>query len=105
VKYLTNFKRSINKASIETTRMMSAHLRAEAHASGWPAHIVRGLHVTHSDGDFAVNVHKDHRDEAMNLEYGTPDTQPTAAIRRFNNRQREAEKFLIARASKHWSKI
>lgn len=85
--------------------MMSAHLRAEAQASGWPSHIVRGLHVTHSDGSFTVNVHKDHRAEAMNLEYGTPDTQPTAAIRRFNNRQKEAEKFLIARASQHWSKI
>lgn len=103
MKYLTTLKESLNKASVETTRMMSAHLRTEAQASGWPSHIVRGLHVTHNKGSFSVNIHKDHRAEAMNLEYGTPDTQPTAAIRRFNNRQQEAERFLIGRAHKHWS--
>jgi hypothetical protein len=37
----------------------------------------------------------------MNLEYGTPGQQPTAAIRRFNNRQEEAEKFLVGRAFQH----
>jgi hypothetical protein len=101
VNYLNNFKESLNKASVETTRMMSAHLRSEAQASGWPSHIVRGLNVTHNKGSFSVNVHRSHRAEAMNLEYGTPSTQPTAAIRRFKNRQQETERFLIGRTSKH----
>lgn len=99
--YLNKVKSSLNKASVETARFMSAHLRAEARACGWPEHIVSSLHVAHSDGVFSVHSHPDHRAEVLNLEYGTPDTQPTAAIRRFNNRQYESEKFLIGRTAMH----
>ena len=99
--YLSKVKESLHKASIETTRMMSAQLRSEARASGWPSHIVRTLHVAHSDGAFTVHSHDDHRAEALNLEYGTPGTQPTAAIRRFANRTSESEKFLLGRTMKH----
>ena len=80
---------------------MSAHLRSEARASGWPEHIVSTLHVKHSGGAFTVHAHPDYQKDVMDLEYGTPSTQPTAAIRRFNNRQQEAERFLIKRAFHH----
>ena len=99
--YLKNVQSSLKKASMDTTKIMSAQLRSEARASGWPDHIVRSLHVAHQDGEFNVLAHPDHRAEAMNLEYGTPGTQPTAAIRRFNNRTREAEKFLMGRTMAH----
>ena len=80
---------------------MSAHLRSETRASGWPERVVRGMHVTYDDGKFAVRSHPTHKAEVLNLEYGTPDTQPTAAIRRFNNRQYESEKFLVKRTMHH----
>lgn len=99
--YLKAAKESLHKASVETTRFMSAHLRSEARASGWPDHVVRGMHVTYDDGNFAVHSHPDHKAEILNLEYGTPDTQPTAAIRRYANRTAEAQKFLLGRAAKH----
>ena len=99
--YLKAAKQSLHKASLETTRFMSAHLRAETRASGWPEHIVRGMHVTYDDGKFSVHSHPDHKDEVLNLEYGTPGTQPTAAIRRHANRTSEAEKFLLNRTSHH----
>jgi hypothetical protein len=80
---------------------MSAHLRTEARASGWPNNVVRNLSVRHQDGEFTVHSHEGHRDQVLDLEYGTPSTQPTAAIRRFANRQQEAEKFLVGRVGKH----
>jgi hypothetical protein len=101
VTYLSHVKDSLNKATLETTRMMSAQLRAEARASGWPSHIVRNLYVSHTDGGFSVHAHKDHRSEVLNLEYGTPSTQPTAAIRRYENRTADAEKFFLGRTMKH----
>ena len=101
MKYLRRLKSSINKASNETTRFMSAHLRSEARASGWPEHIVSGLHVRHDKGSFTVHSHPEHHQDVMNLEYGTSSTRPNAAIRRFNNRQQEAEKFLMKRAMHH----
>ena len=99
--YLSKVKESLHKASIETTRLMSAQVRSEARASGWPPHIVRTLHVSHKDGAFAVHSHEDHHSEALNLEYGTPSTQPTAAVRRFANRTSESEKFLLGRTMNH----
>ena len=101
MKYIQKIKTSLDKASLDTTRLMSAHLRSETRASGWPERVVRGMHVTYGDGKFAVRSHPDHKDEVLNLEYGTPDTQPTAAIRRFNNRQYESEKFLVKRTMHH----
>jgi len=101
VTYLKKAKESLTKASVETTRFMGAHLRSEARASGWPEKIVKHLHVRHDNGSFTVHGNPAHKVQILDLEYGTPDTQPTAAIRRFNNRQTEAEKFLVNRAMRH----
>ncbi len=99
--YLKKARESLNRASVETTRFMGAHLRSEARASGWPEKIVRNLHVRYSDGAFTIHGNPDHKTEILNLEYGTPSNQPTAAMRRFNNRQQESEKFMLARTMQH----
>ena len=80
---------------------MSAHLRSEARASGWPENVVSNLHVTHSDGSFKVRSHPGQHAQVMDLEYGTPGSQPNRAIHRFTNNQKEAEKFLIKRTLHH----
>lgn len=92
---------AIKAASLETTRLMSAHLRAEARSSGWPEHVVRSLHVAHDETGFSTYVNSRHHEEALDHEYGTPSTQPNAAIRRSANRTHEAESFLIGRLFKH----
>lgn len=99
--YLDKVRESLYKASIETSRLMSAKLRTEAVASGWPSHVARGMHVQYNDGEFHVHSHPDHKDQVLDLEYGTPSTPPTAAIRRFTNRQSEAEHYLMRRAHTH----
>lgn len=99
--YLKNVKDSLHKASVETSRMMSAHLRSEARASEWPDHVVSHLSVAYNDGQFAVHAHDDHRAQVLDLEYGTPSKQPTAVIRRFSNRLSDIEKFLVLRTGHH----
>ena len=92
---------AITKASHDTSRLLSAHLRTEARKSGWPDHIVSTMHVTYGKDGFKNHVHPEHRAEARNLEYGTTSSQPTAAIRRFKNRTRQAEPFFIKRLAAH----
>lgn len=92
-------------ASHETTRLMSARLRSEAQASGWPSEVSRTLRVSHGKKGFEAHVSKKHYESAMDLEYGTPTTQPTAAVRRFKNRQDEAEHFFIGRLEKHFGDL
>ena len=92
-------------ASHETTRLMSALLRSEAQASGWPSDVSRTLRVSHGKNGFEAHVSKRHYQSAMDLEYGTPNTQPTAAVRRFKNRQDEAEHFFVGRLEKHFGDL
>lgn len=92
-------------ASHETTRLMSARLRSEAQASGWPSDVSRTLRVSHGKNGFEAHVSKRHYQSAMDLEYGTPNTQPTAAVRRFKNRQDEAEHFFVGRLEKHFGDL
>lgn len=94
---LSHVRTSIAKASADTTHYMGAHLRSEASASGWPDHIVRSMHVTHGAPGFEAHVHEDHFGHAQDLEYGTPDARPTAAVRRFANRTQQHEHFLVSR--------
>lgn len=101
MKLVHNIKASLHRASHDTARFMSAHLRSEARASGWPDHLVSGLHVRHSGGSFTVHAHPSSRSDVMNMEYGTTSNQPNRAIHRFNNDQKEAEKFLVGRLGHH----
>lgn len=94
------FEKAVTRAGLETSRLLSAHMRSEARASGWPDDLTSSLHVSFTKNSFNVNVHKSHYEKAMDLEYGTPDTQPTAAIRRVMNRTNEAETFFIGRLSR-----
>ena len=90
------YDNAVKRATRESTRYMSALMRTEARASGWPDKVVRSITV---DDSFNVNVGKEHHSLAMNLEYGTPDTQPTAALRRMSNRTTEVEHFFVRRLS------
>lgn len=100
MKEIKDFKKAIESASNDAAHYMTAHLRSEAKASGWPSDIAKKMHVKHSGGSFDVHVHEKHLDRALDLEYGTPSTQPTAAVRRAANRTREAEHLLVSRISR-----
>jgi hypothetical protein len=92
---------ALNQASHETTRLLSAHLRTEARKSGWSDDVVRSMNVTYDKDGFAAHVDARNHVKALDLEYGTPTTQPTAAVRRFSNRTAEAQHFFVNRLFKH----
>lgn len=94
------YANAVKKASVDTSRLLSAQMRSEARASGWPNDVVSSLSVSYSKDSFNVNVHKRHYEKVMDLEYGTPETQPTAAIRRTMNRTQSAQTFFVGRLSR-----
>lgn len=102
---LSKFNDAVKAAGQETTRLMSARLRSEAQASGWPSHVSRSLRISHGKDGFNIHIPKKHYETVMDLEYGTPDSQPTAAMRRFKNRQEESEHFFIGRLEKHFGDL
>lgn len=92
---------SIHRASHETSRLVGAHLRSEAKANGWPSHVVSSTSVSYSKNGFAANVSEKHHAEALDYEYGTPNRQPSGAIRHTANRTAESENFLVNRLFQH----
>jgi len=59
------------------------------------------MHVSYNKDGFAANVNEKHHAEALDYEYGTPDRQPSGAIRHTANRTAESENFLINRLYKY----
>lgn len=92
---------AIHKASHETSRIASAHLRQEAAMSGWPEHIVNNMHVSYDKDGFGVHVHERHHAEALDQEYGVPGRQPNAAMRRSIHNTSQSEDFFVNRLYKH----
>jgi hypothetical protein len=96
---------ALHRAAAETSRYMSAQLRSETRAAGWPDEITRGVHVKyHPESGFTTHVHPAHKERALDLEYGTPGQQPTYALRRFANRdsdRNESEQFFLGRFYQH----
>lgn len=95
------FKRALQKASLDTSRYMSAGLRKEARNSGWPRHIANSIRMNYSRDGFDVAIHPDHAETAMDYEYGNTDMRPTAAIRRYLNATESSEEFFLNRVEKH----
>ena len=101
MKSIHEFRRAIAAAGTETSHFMTAHLQKNAADHGWSPKVIRHMSVDYNGGKFSIKHHPDHADEVHKLEYGTPDSQPTAAMRKFANRQHEFEDFLISRIKQH----
>lgn len=96
-----NLHSAIHKASHETSRLATAHLRAETSNSGWPSHLSHSIGVTYGKDGFEVHVPESHHSEALDHEYGLPGQQPNPAIRRVANRTGDVETFFVNRLYKH----
>lgn len=92
---------AISKASHETSRIAEAHIKSEAHVSGWPEHLTSALNVVYDKTGFNVHTHKDHEAETLDHEYGTPNRQPNPVLRRSANRTHEVEDFFVNRLYNH----
>jgi hypothetical protein len=100
VKTVDNLAKALVQSSKDTAKFMTAELRQEAINSGWDPAIANSLRVTFHKNKFSVKYPDKNKDKVLNLEYGTPATSPTAAIRRFSNRLDNAEKFLMQRSGR-----
>lgn len=74
---------------------LSREVRRHARDSGWPRHLSESLGVEHSGGHLRVSVPDHLADEVMDLEYGTPSTPPSGAMRQFLNRSSRAADDMV----------
>lgn len=72
--------------SDRTASFLSQHLRKHALDSGWPSRLAMSLGVNHRDGHYVTSYPEHLADDVLDLEYGTPGSPPSPAIRQFHNR-------------------
>jgi len=92
---------AIKNSGHETSRFVTAHVRDEARNSGWPEDLIHSTHVSYGEDGFTAHTHDKHAEKVKDLEYGTPSSRPTAALRRAANRTHEAESFFVQRLAQH----
>jgi hypothetical protein len=105
MKEFAAFHSALKTANHESAKFMTAHTRAEAHNSGWPAHLTNSLRVNYTPEGFKTHSHSGHHTEVTNLEYGLPGKGPNAALRRSANKMGQAESFLLKRLEKHMGEL
>lgn len=87
----------IHNLKHQTAQELTSELRERALASGWDKDVVDNIRVEYKDQKMGVHVHPDYADRAFKHEFGSVNSQPTAAIRKLNN-DREASKRVVSRA-------
>lgn len=88
------------KAAQQTSILMTADLRQSAMDSGWDSDIASNTLVMFDGTQYQVSVHTDFESQAMDLEYGTTATRPTAVFRKYANNTQPIEKAFIASMEK-----
>jgi len=91
---------SARKIANQTSLLMTSDLRQSAMDNGWGAEVASNTHVMYDGKSYLIDVRSDLESQAMDLEYGTPSTRPTAAIRKYSNNTQDAENAFVTALEK-----
>lgn len=92
---MKSLKDAAAKAALDTAQFVTNSVRSSAQEHGWDAEVTSNTNILFNGEKFNVEVHPDHYDQAMNLEYGTELIRPTAVLRKYDNKSEEAEDFFV----------
>jgi hypothetical protein len=88
------------KAAHKTSLLMTSDIRQSAVESGWSNELASNTHVMYDGTSYHVEVRDDLSSQAMDLEYGTPSTRPTAVVRKYANNTQQIEQAFVATLEK-----
>ena len=81
-----SFEHKVQAASKKAAQVLTKDLRQYLVALGWPPQAASAVTLDYDMGSFKVDITGQHSDDAKILEYGSPGFRPTAAIRKYFNR-------------------
>lgn len=96
---MKSFIDSLDKASKDAARHMQRDLRRQARAHGWNSDVIKNTFVEYDGETYKVKVPGSHADQAFVHEFGSPESRPTATIRKYDN-SNGAERALYKSMSK-----
>lgn len=83
------------KAAEDTAVVLTHGVRDSAVSHGWDDGIVSNMAVSYSNNSYSVDIHPEVEPLAMDKEFGTETSRPTAAIRKYGNDLSKAEQAFI----------
>lgn len=88
------------KAAVTTATYMTADVRHSAMKQGWDIETASNTNIMYDGTEVKVHIDAGFESQAMDLEYGTESSRPTAVLRKYGNRTQDAEKVFLSALSK-----
>jgi hypothetical protein len=89
---LSNYAR---KAAKNAANLMTFEVRKKATDNGWENDVANAIKVSFQNDKYQLSISNNFTEKAMDLEYGTTRSRPTAAIRKFANDTSKVEGDII----------
>jgi hypothetical protein len=84
-----------NKSAKNASQLMTLDVQQSAINNGWKEDVAKSTSVTYVKGKYEVSVSSKFEGEALDLEYGTTRSRPTAVLRKYANDTSKIEKSII----------
>jgi hypothetical protein len=81
-----SFENRLHNASRTAAQALTRDIRDYLVSLGWPPQAASAVSIDYEMNDFKVDISGQYADDANVLEYGSQVMRPTAAIRKFFNR-------------------
>jgi hypothetical protein len=86
---------SARKAAKNAANLMTFDVRKNAIQNGWSEDVAYATEVVFKKDRYEVSVSAKLNNEALDLEYGTSRSRPTAAVRKFANNTTSSQNSIV----------
>jgi len=86
---------SARKSAKNAANLMTSDIQQSALENGWPEDVAYSTKVTFQNNKYKVNVSKKFNSQALDFEYGTTKSRPTAVLRKYSNNTSKIESSIV----------
>lgn len=86
---------SVRKSAKNAASLMTADVQQNALESGWSEDVAYSTKVVFQNDKYKVAVSEKFNNQALDLEYGTTRSRPTAVLRKYSNNTSKIESSIV----------
>lgn len=91
-----SFEHKLKAASRNAAQVLTKDLRQYLVSLGWPPQAASAVSIDYDMNAFKVDISGTYAEDANIFEYGSPGRRPTAAIRKYFNREAKLQEVYFA---------
>ncbi len=86
---------SARKSAKNAANLMTADIQQSALENGWAENVAYSTKVMFQNDEYKVDVSEKLNSQALDLEYGTTKSRPTAVLRKYSNNTSKIESSIV----------